>query len=156
MPRTVMVWTNPTVKVATTEAGLTAGTAVECQVTSAVLTPSTTYATIPATGCSGPTQSPSQTGHALDLAWIQDWQNAAGLSRFAWDNDALPVWVEVTPNAADATGSVLTGEFFCASGGYGGTFGDGSAAVATASWPAVNKPDISGPTTPLAADAATV
>lgn len=153
MPRTAMVWTRPTVKVATTQAGLAAGEAVECQITSAVLTPATSYSTIPATGCSAASQSPSATAYSLDLAWLQDWSDDPGLSRFAWDNDALPVWVQVIPNAADATGSVMEGEFFCASGGYGATFGDGSAAATTASWPAVDKPTIGGPTGAPLADA---
>ena len=147
MARTAMVWTRPIVKVATTEAGLAAGTAVECQLTTAVLSVSNSPNTIPATGCSGPTSSPGMSQYALQLNWLQDWPIDTGLSRFAWDNDAMPVWVEIIPNKADATGSVMTGEFYCLSGGYGGTFGDGSAATADPPpWAAVAKPDIGDPT----------
>ena len=143
MPRTVMILNNPTLKVATTEAGLTSGQSVECQVTSAAVTASPSFVTIPATGCAGATQSPGLTGFQLDLAWLQDWQAPppGGLSRFAFENDARPVWFELTPDAADATTKV-TGEAYAVSGAIGGTFGDGSAATATATWPLVNKPDV--------------
>jgi hypothetical protein len=146
MAREVMVWNKPTVVFATTEAGLTDGTAGECQITSASLEPQPVYATIPATGCAGASQSPGLTGYNLVLNWLQDWTKPAdeSLSRFAWDNDGLPVWVEVTPNVDDPTVS-MTGQFFATSGGFGGTFGDGSAAATTATWPAVSKPDIVSP-----------
>lgn len=155
MPRTIMQWTRPTVKVATSQAGLTSGLAVECQINSAVVSAVPSTVTIPATGCAGATNAPGTTGWQLDLAWLQDWSagdETASLSRFAFENDALPVWVELTPNPADATDSKLTGQFFAVSGGYGGTFGDGSAAATTATWPAVDKPVIGpAPTTPAAA-----
>lgn len=157
MPRTAEVWNNPTIKIATTEAGLATGPAIECQVTSAVLTPNPVFNTIPATGCAPATQSPGRTGWQLDLAWLQDWSKGdatVSLSRFAYENDAMPVWVQITPNAADATDNQLTGQFYCVSGGYGATLGDGSAAVTTATWPAVDKPEITpaGAVTVAAAD----
>jgi hypothetical protein len=144
MPRTVIILNNPTLKVATDQAGLATGQAVECQVTSAVVTAQPKYQTIPATGCAGETQSPGLTGWQLDLAWLQDWGTAApgGLSWFAMANDGKPVWFELTPDATVPTEKV-SGEAFCAAGSYGGTFGDGSPAVATASWPL-----LSAPTTP--------
>lgn len=146
MARTVMILNHPTLKVATTEAGLTTGQAVECQVTSAVVQASPNYSTIPATGCAGQTQSPGLTSFALNLAWLQDWDAAApgGLSWFAWENDGKAAWVELTPDTADPT-SQLTGQVYVAAGDYGGTFGDGSAATATSTWPFVSKPDIPAP-----------
>ena len=156
MPRTVMTWTKPTVKIALTEAELTtAGLAIECQVNSAMLTPQPATVSIPATGCAPATNSPGATGFQLDLAWLQDWSaaDAESLSRFAWDNDTEQVWVQVVPNKDDATTAVMTGPFFCVTGGYGGTFGDGSAGATTASWPAVDKPTIAPNTIVLAADA---
>ena len=147
MPRTAMVWNQPTVKVALTEAELTAGAvAAECQLTRAELVPQPTYATIPATGCAGATQSPGLTGYNLELDWLQDWTKPAdeSLSQFAWANDGLPVWAEVQPNKDDAT-VTMTGQFYCASGGFGATFGDGSASATSASWPAITKPDIVAP-----------
>lgn len=150
MSRTIEQWTRPTVKIATTEAGLTTGTAIECQLNSAVLTSVPSTVTIPATGCAGATNAPGTTGWQLDLAWLTDWSagdDTVSLSRFAFLHDTEAVWVEMTPNPTDATDSVLTGQFFCVSGGYGGTFGDGSAAATTATWPAVDKPAISAATT---------
>lgn len=146
MAREPMVWNKPTVKLATTEAGLTAGAAVECAITSAMLEPQPVYATIPATGCAGATQSPGLTGYNLVLNWLQDWKKPAdeSLSQFAWANDGLPVWVEMLPDKDDPTVS-MTGQFFATSGGFGATFGDGSAAATTATWPAVSKPEIVAP-----------
>jgi hypothetical protein len=147
MARTVITLNNPTLKVATTQAGLTTGQEVECQVTSAKVTASPNYQTIPATGCAGATQSPGLTSYALELAWLDDWGAAApgGLSNFAWDNDGKPVWFELTLDEGATTPFVVTGEAFAVSGSVGGTFGDGSAAASTATWPCVAKPTIPAP-----------
>lgn len=146
MAREPMVWNHPTLKLATTEAGLATGVAVECQVTSATLEPQPVYATIPATGCAGATQSPGLTGYNLVLNWLQDWKKPAdeSLSQFAWEHDGEAVWVLLQPDAADAT-VAMEGQFYATSGGFGATFGDGSAAATTATWPAVAKPDITAP-----------
>lgn len=145
MPRVLMQWTRPTVKIATTQPGLAAGLAVECQLNSAILTPVPTTVTVPATGCAAATNAPGSTGWQLDVAWLQDWtagDDTESLSRFAFEHDTEAVWVQLIPNAADVTNSALTGQFFMVSGGYGGVFGDGSAAATTATWPAVDKPTI--------------
>jgi hypothetical protein len=146
MARMVLILNSPTLKVATDQAGLATGQAVECQVTSAVVKATPKYSTIPATGCSGETQSPGLTGYSFELAWLQDWQTPTpgGLSYFAFSHDGQAVWIEFTPDSSDPT-QVLTGEVFAAAGDYGGTFGDGSAAVATASWPFVSTPTIPAP-----------
>jgi len=144
MPREVMVWNTPTVKMATTEVALDTAPALECQINSAVLTPQPVYNTIPATGCAGASQSPGTTGWQLDLAWLQDWTKteAESLSWFAWNNDGRPVWVELVPDAAATTPMSMVGQFYATAGGFGATFGDGSAAATTASWPAIDKPAI--------------
>jgi len=154
MPRTVIVLNAPTLKVAKTQAGLTSGQSVECQVTSARVTASPNYQTIPATGCAGASQSPGLTSFALDLAWLDDWGTPApgGLSQFAWDNDGQEVWFELTLSADNE--QTVTGNALCAAGGIGGTFGDGSAANSTATWPCPNKPTIAPATTTLEAAAA--
>lgn len=145
MTRTVMRFNRPTLKVATSEAGLTAGLAVECQVTSALVQAQPQYNTIPSTGCAGATQSPGTTGWQLVLNWLQDWtQTGNSLSQFAFEHDGEQVWFELTPDADDV-GTRLTGTAFAAAGDFGGTFGDGSAGVATATWPLLNKPDVSVP-----------
>jgi hypothetical protein len=146
MARTVMILNNPSLKVATSSAGLTTGQAVECQVTSAVVTAQPQYQTIPATGCAGATQSPGLSGWQLELAWLEDWDVAApgGLSWFAFQNDGKPVWFELEPDKA-VGGTKLTGQAYAVAGGFGGTFGDGSAAATTATWPLLAKPDIPAP-----------
>ena len=148
MPRTVMRYSTPTLKVATSEAELATGLAVECQVTSALVQAQPVYNTIPATGCAGAAQSPGTTGWQLVLNWLQDWAAgaAASLSMFAFENDGKQIWFELTPDSTDPTTSI-TGTGFCAAGDFGGTFGDGSAGVATATWPLIDKPEVTVPVT---------
>ena len=152
MAREAMVWTFPTMKAALTEAGLAAAPALECQVTSAVLTPQPVFNTIAATGCAAASQSPGQTGWQLDLAWLTDWVKDAAdsLSWFAWNNDAQVVWVQLIPDKNATEQLEMSGRFYCVSGGFGGTFGDGSASATTATWPALEKPTI-GPVVVAAA-----
>ena len=144
MPREAMVWNTPSLKVATSEAGLASGTAVECQVSRAELIPQPVYNTIAATGCSGASQSPGTTGWSLELVWLADWTKpeAESLSWFAWNNDGKPVWVELIPDRDAVAQIAMTGQFFAVAGGFGATFGDGSAATSTNSWPAVDKPEV--------------
>lgn len=153
MAQTVMILNNPTFKVATTQAGLATGTAYECQVMSARISASPNYQTIPSTGCSGATQSPGLSSYTLDLTWLDDWGvTPAGLSSFAWANDGKSVWWELTPDKAVVSAKV-TGNSYCAAGGLGGTFGDGSPAQSTATWPCVAKPTVPAPLgTDVAAD----
>ena len=96
MPRVAIVLNNPKLTVATTLAGIATGDAVECQITSATLTPQPVYNTIPATGCTGQSQSPGLTGWQLDLNWLQDWSADPSLSQFAYDNDGKVVFYELT------------------------------------------------------------
>ena len=152
MAREVIILNSPIFKVADTELGLATGQAVECQVTSAVVTASANFQTIPSTGCAPASQSPGATSWALDLAWLQDWHVATGLSWFAFENDGQPVWFELTPNSADAANK-LTGNAFAVAGSYGGTFGDGSAATATATWPCLDKPTVPTPVAAATAEA---
>jgi hypothetical protein len=151
MPRAVLVLTNPTLKVADTQAGLTSGTAFQCQITSAVITPAAKFSTVPATGCAAESQSPGATAFTLDLAWLQDWHKANGLSAYAWDNAGAVKWIELVPEAGSPAVKVQ-GEVYVVEGALGGTFGDGSAAAATASWPFLNKPALTDSVTTLAAE----
>lgn len=150
MPREAMIWNNPTVKAATTQEGLETAPALECQITQAMLTPAPVFNTIPSTGCAGASQSPGLTGWGLDLAWLQDWTKpeAESLSWFGWNNDAAPVWVQIIPDDTAANPLELVGQFYAVSGGFGATFGDGSAAATTASWPALSKPAIAAVAAP--------
>lgn len=154
MPRTVIPLNNPIFKVADTEAGLTGGTAFECQLTSATITASPNFQTIPATGCAPAAQSPGQTSWALDLAWLQDWTaSGGGLSGYAYDNDTLPKWFSLALDSVGAPTVVATGECFVVAGSYGGVFGDGTPAAATSTWPCLAKPSIVTPVVMAAAAA---
>jgi hypothetical protein len=145
----VMRLNSPTLKVALTEAELgTTGLAVECQVNVARVEASPNYTSIPPTGCTGAVQSPGQDSWALNLTWLDDWSAPApgGLSKFSYDNTGKVVFFELTPDVADADVKV-TGSAFAVSGGIGGTFGDGSAAQSTATWPCLEQPVITTPAT---------
>ena len=74
-----------------------------------------------------------------------------GLSNFAWVNNGKSVWWELTPDKNVATSKVV-GNSYAAAGGIGGTFGDGSAATSTATWPCIAAPTVPPPV--LAADEA--
>lgn len=143
MAREVMVFTNPKVVVADTQAGLDAAAdSFECQITSAVIATNVTMNTIPATGCAGASQSPGAPGYQADLAWLQDWSAAGGgMSGWAWANKMTRKWLRIVPDAADVAVKA-EGEVWVVPGQFGGTFGDGSAAPATATWAFVNEPTI--------------
>lgn len=147
MPRSVMVFNHPTLKLADTEAGLSAGTAYECQITSAVVTPTANFQTVPATGCAPASQSPGLTSFNLDLAWLQDWDAAGGgLSGYSWERAGDAVWFQLVPDSADTAVSIK-GQVYVVEGAVGGVFGDGSAGTSTASWPCLDKPTLATPAT---------
>lgn len=142
MARNVIVLNNPKVTFADTEAGLTTGDPYQCQLTAATLTPVPVYQTIPSTGCAGASQSPGLTGWQMDAAWLQDWGSDPSLSRYAFDNDGQPKWFSIELDSIGLPDVQATGQLYMAAGAYGGTFGDGSAASATATWPLLSKPVI--------------
>lgn len=143
MPRTVITLNNPVIKLADTQAGLTTGDAFECQIMEAKVQAAPTFQTIPATGCAGEVQSPGRTGYALAIQWLQDWSNPDGLSRYAFDNDTLPKWFEFTLDSLGAPATKMTGECYVVAGSFGGTLGDGSAAVSDSqTWNCLNKPTV--------------
>ena len=150
MPRSALVLNHPTVTLAATQAGLDAGDAFECQITSCVLTPTPVYATIPATGCSGASQSPGRTGWGAVVAWLEDWQLATGsLSMYTFTNDGVPTWIRFVADETQYPDLQAEGQVYLSPGAYGGTFGDGSAAPATATWPFLDTPDITNTALPL-------
>ena len=152
MPRTLITLNNPILKLADSQAGLAAGTAYECQLTSATITPQPQFNTIPATGCAPATQSPGRTGWQLDMAWLQDWTAAAGgLSGYAYTNDGKPKWFSLTLDSTVPTVKA-EGQIYVVAGQYGGVFGDGSAAPANATWPCLDKPTITTPVTLAASE----
>lgn len=148
MARTVLVLNNPKFRLADTQAGLSTGLAYECQLTSAAITPSANFNTIPATGCAPATQSPGKSSWQLDLAWLQDWTaSLGGLSGYAYTNDTVSKWFELSVDTVGFPTIKATGQCYVVSGAYGGAFGDGSAAPASATWPCLDKPVIVLPST---------
>lgn len=142
MARNVIVLNNPKFTAALTELELATGDAFECQITQAIVNPQPVYNTIPATGCAGASQSPGRTGWQLELAWLQDWGSDPSMSQFAFDNDGVAVWYQLTPDSVGDPTFVVKGQAYVAAGGIGGTFGDGSAATSTATWPCLDKPTL--------------
>lgn len=156
MARTILPLNNPILKVADTEAGLTAGTAYECQLTLAAIQPAAQFNTIPATGCAPSVQSPGRTQFTLHLEWLQDWTAAGGgLSGYALENDGQAIWFSYALDSVNDPTVVATGEAYVTPGDYGGTFGDGSAAAATADWPMLDKPSVVTPAAAVATAEAT-
>ncbi len=145
MAREVIVLNNPVFKLADTEAGLATGDSYECQITSAVITAQPVFNTIPSTGCAPASQSPGRTGYQIDLAWLQDWNApGGGLSGYAFENDGQSKWFSLVPDSTQPEVEA-TGQVYVVSGGLGGTFGDGSAAATTSTWPCLDKPSITTP-----------
>ena len=150
MARQVLILNNPTVKLADTQAGLDAAAETfECQINSLAITSVPVYNTIPATGCAGASQSPGRTGYQLDIVYLQDWTAGAdSLSQYAFDNDGQRKWYRFNADTVEAPDLQAEGECYIAAGSYGGTFGDGSAAQSTSTWPCVDKPAITNVVTP--------
>lgn len=150
MARSVLILNNPTLVLADTQAGLEAGDAFECQITSARLTPAPTYQTVPSTGCAPASQSPGRTGWQIDAAWLDDWGADPSLSQYAFDHDTEAIWYRFVADSVQYPDLKAEGQVYMAPGGYGGTFGDGSAAASTATWPCVDVPAITNVVVPLA------
>jgi len=144
MARSALILNNPKLTLADTQLGLETAPPFECQITTAALNPQPTYQTIPATGCAGATQSPGRTGWQMDVSWLEDWGVAApgGLSQYTFDHDAQPVWYRFVADSVQYPDLMAEGQVYLTAGAYGGTFGDGSAALATATWPCVDTPTI--------------
>jgi hypothetical protein len=140
MAREVLILNNPKLTIAATQAGLDAGDPFECQITSAVATPTPVYATVPATGCAPASQSPGRTGWGWVVAWLQDWGRDPSMSQYAFDNDATAVWLRFTADPTQFPDFIVEDHVYLAAGQIGGTFGDGSAAPANATWPSLDKP----------------
>jgi hypothetical protein len=138
MPQTLLNLENPVITIADTEAELvTAGVTIECQMSAATLTSTPNLTEVPKTGCYPPTSIVGDPTYALDVAWIQDWTDAAGVSRMAHEFNGDRKWVSFLLDAAD-TATAVTAEVTVAEGQYGGTFG--GLAVATATWPIIGTP----------------
>jgi len=84
-----------------------------------------------------PDPAPEQTtSYTLDGSAINDFSDAAGLQRYAYDHDGETLDFVWTPNTGD--GTTLTGEIQIRSFPMGGTVGE--QLVTDFSWPCVGKP----------------
>jgi hypothetical protein len=152
MARTAIIMNNPTFRLATTQAGLTAGTAYECQLTQAIINAIPNFTTIPATACAPATQSPGKTGWELAIDFLQDWTaSLGGLSGFMYTNDTKPMWFELVVDSA-VPAVKATGQVYLVSGSYGGPIGTGDALAASATLPCLDKPVIVFPAVLVADD----
>src|SRR4029450_2791076 len=138
MARTAITLNNPIVKFADDQLSLATAPAFECQITSAVITPVPVTNTIPSTGCASSTEPPGRTGFQIDLGWLQDWGATNSMSEYAWDNDTQLKWYSLALDSIGLPGQSFEGQAYVVAGAVGGTFGDGSAAVATATWPCLD------------------
>lgn len=148
---TVIRLIDPTLVLADTQAGLTTGTAYECQLTAATLTPTAVTTQIPATGCAPASNVPSKSTWSAVLAWLQDWTDAGGgLSNYAIEHETELVWFKfVLDNAGNPT-VAAEGQIYVQASQYGGTFG-GPPALATATWPLLGAPTFTVPALTAAA-----
>jgi len=136
--RAVFQINNAVIKLAATQAGLTAGIDYACQISSAAVVTTANTNTVPMTGCAPASDVPAPSSYALVLTWVQDWQQAQSLSNYAYTNDTQQVWWSITPNGL--TAPVATGNSYVVSGDFGGDFG--IPLTATATWPCLAKPSI--------------
>jgi hypothetical protein len=96
-----------------------------CQVTRAEITSTsnTTTTSIPATFCSPASERsvPVASTFQLNLEFLQDWTDAAGLSAYLFQNDATEVGFEMYLEGA--TDPSATGVVIAQAGGFGGVPG---------------------------------
>jgi hypothetical protein len=137
MPQVLPTLNDPVLQIADTEAGLTTGVEFVCQMTAATLNTEQHLTDVPQSGCYPPTKIVGDPTYTLDLAWIQDWSDPAGISRYAQDNNGETKWIQFLMDADDAT-TVVTTAVQIAAGQYGGTFG--GLAQTTTTWPIVGNP----------------
>lgn len=149
MSSTVIVVTDANLKLADTEAGLTAGTDYQCQVTSAAINANPNLQTVPATFCGPETQVPAATAYELAITWLQDWTApGGGLSKWAFDHDTQEMWFSLTLN--DQTEPLAKGKIRVVAGAFGGDAG--TPLTADAVWPIQGKPVITTPAATVAAN----
>ncbi len=148
MPTTLIPFEHPTLKLADTEAGLAAGTAFECQLTTAELIATANVVTVEQTPCTPPSQIPGTPSWALHAIWFQDWTApGGGLSGYCKDNQGTSVWYELVADSVNAPTVKATGQIWLQSGSFGGIVGP-TPVKADVSFPCRDEPTI---TTPVAA-----
>lgn len=116
-----------------------------CQVTNAAInsTSNTTTTSIPATFCAPASEAsvPVASSFTLDLDFLQDWTQAAGLSAWLFKNDATEQAFALYLKGQE--NPVATGKIIAQAGAFGGT--PGEALTATVSLAIQGYPDIKDP-----------
>jgi hypothetical protein len=117
-----------------------------CQVTGAAINSSsnTTTTSVPATFCGPASEAsvPVASSFTLDLDFLQDWTEAAGLSAWLFKNDATEQAFALYLKGS--TNPVATGKIIAQAGAFGGT--PGEALTASVSLNIQGYPDIKDPT----------
>jgi hypothetical protein len=154
MPTESIKLLNPKLTLALTQADLAAGGVnAECQANVVTLTPTGVSTTTPATGCRPASQSAGKSTWALNITYLQDWANDAGVSQFALDNDGQTVWYRLEPDPTVYGTLAFEGQCDMVAGAVGGNIGDGTEVNAQSVWPMKAAPTVTRPA-PLAAAAA--
>ena len=148
MPTELIPFENPTLKLADTEAGLAAGDAFECQLTTAELVAAANMVQVEQTPCQAATQIPGRESWSLHLIFYQDWTAVGGgLSAYAKTNRGDLKWFELSIDSVNHPTVVATGQVYIGSGGYGGLV-SATPIKSDVTWPCAAEPDI---VTPIAA-----
>lgn len=128
--------------------------AYDCQVVSAALVANANLQTLPATFCSPEAQVPAATGYQLDLNFLQDWTDPAGISWFSFDNDTAQVAWELTLETDEVVpiDAIMHGDARVVAMSFGGDAGTPLQAAVT--WPVIGKPAKGAYPASLAASAA--
>lgn len=111
--------------------------AYEKAVVSVTLTPSTSTVTVRAVSPNAIYQTADEATWVMALTFLQDWDDAAGLSRYLYDNEGSDVTLTFEPITGGAT---ITATVSVTPGAIGGNVG--SYAESTVSLPCTGKPSI--------------
>jgi hypothetical protein len=136
MAQTVLVIKDATLKLASSQAALTAAVDYQCQVVSAAVNAVPKLQTVPATFCAPESQAPASTGWELAITILQDWGVTNSISQFLFDNDATSKWFRLQPNTPDAPG--MEGQCWLVAGSFMGDAG--TPLTATGTFPCLAKP----------------
>lgn len=138
MPQTVLAIVDATL---TLKIGAATASDFSCQVISAALTATSNPQQVPATFCTPAKEVPAPSSWALDVTYLQDWTDPAGLSMYLYENDAAAA--DFTLTLSGATEPSAAGTVYLVAGGYGGDAG--VPLQATVTLPCADKPVITAP-----------
>lgn len=153
MPTESIKLNNPTLTLALTQAELDAGGVhAECQAQTAELAATGVSTQTAATGCRPAGQSAGKSTWAMNVVFLQDWSNPAGVSQFSLDNDGTTVWYRLEPDPTVYPDLAFEGQLDMVATSVGGVIGDGTEVAATQTWPMKGAPTVTRAVIPLTAD----